>query len=195
MKTELCKIFEKYGSDKCPSINHSYSPKYYDLLKDIRCNIKNVLEIGIGNFSLMSSIVGTNYIPGASLRGWKEFFPNAHVIGLDIDKNILFKEERISCYYTDQSSEEELLKTINEINIKEFDLIIDDGSHIVNHMLTSINTLHKFLSHQGIYIIEDIKLPELHIFVNHKIEGLEAYKIYQGNNWWDSFVAYRKISS
>lgn len=27
--TPLCKIFEKYGSDKCPKINHSYSSVAY----------------------------------------------------------------------------------------------------------------------------------------------------------------------
>ena len=29
IKTELCEIFYKYKSDKCPKIKHSYSPEYY----------------------------------------------------------------------------------------------------------------------------------------------------------------------
>ena len=28
--------------------------------------------------------------PGASLRVWKDYFPNANIIGVDIDENILF---------------------------------------------------------------------------------------------------------
>lgn len=193
IRTELCKIFEKYQSDKCPAINHSYSIEYYDLLKNIRYDVKNVLEVGVGNFSLMSNIVGQKYIPGASLRAWEEFFPNANIIGLDIDKNILFKENRISCYYTDQSNKEEIEKTIDNIKIKSFDLIIDDGSHIVDHMILTYNILHKYLSKNGLYIIEDIKIQDLDIFINHNINNnMKICKIHHGKNNWDSFIAYRR---
>ena len=33
--------------------------------------------------------------PGASLRVWKDFFSNAKIYGSDIDKDILFNEDRI----------------------------------------------------------------------------------------------------
>ena len=33
-------------------------------------------------------------------------YPN--VYGIDIDKNVLFEEERIKCFYADQSKEEEI---------------------------------------------------------------------------------------
>lgn len=193
MKTPLCEIFEKYGSDKCPSIFHSYSSVYYDILKDHKDSIKNILEIGIGNFRLMSPIVGSKYIAGASLRSWAEFFPNANVFGCDIDKTVLFSEPRINCYYTDQSKETELLKTISDIGVSEFDLIIDDGSHIVEHMLLSLKVLHKFLSTGGIYIIEDIQLKDLQLFTNQKVaENLRILKIHEGKSYWDSFVAYTR---
>ena len=40
MKTELCKIAEKYGTDKCPQIFHDYTPTYHELFKDRRNEIK-----------------------------------------------------------------------------------------------------------------------------------------------------------
>jgi len=46
--TPLCDIAFKYGTDKCPQLGHSYTPFYYDLLKDKRETIKKVLEFGIG---------------------------------------------------------------------------------------------------------------------------------------------------
>ena len=44
--TELCDLFFKYCSDKCPLIGHSYSPHYYELLKNEKENFLNILEIG-----------------------------------------------------------------------------------------------------------------------------------------------------
>ena len=32
--TELCDIAFKYGVDKCPQINHAFTPFYYNLFKD-----------------------------------------------------------------------------------------------------------------------------------------------------------------
>ena len=37
-----------------------------------------------------------------------------------------------------------------------FDVIIDDGSHFVDHQLTSFKTLYKYLNNNGLYIIEDL---------------------------------------
>ena len=56
-------------------------------------------------------------------------------------------------------------------------LIIDDGSHIVEHMLLSIKTLSKHLKVGGIYIIEDIQHKDINIFTNLKIDNFEIIKI------------------
>ena len=64
--------------------------------------------------------------PGASLYAFKQYLPNANIYGADIDKNILFNEERINTCYVDQLD----IKTFDNIkntfgNIK-YDLIIVD---------------------------------------------------------------------
>ena len=199
METELCKIFYKYKSDKCSKINHSYSPEYYNHLNPYRDTFTTILEVGIGNDKLMKPICGNDYILGASLKSWEEFFPNAKIYGLDILRDVLFSENRVSCFYTDQSNENELNKTIDEIrNVNNdsnllFDLIIDDGSHIVDHMLLTFKTLSKYLKVDGLYIIEDIQRKDLDIFTNIKLTDFEILKIYMGNRNDDDFIIYKKI--
>lgn len=197
-KTQLCELFYKYGSDKCPQIFHSYSESYYELLKDHKIDYKEILEIGIGTNEIMVPIVGNRYQIGSSLRAWRDFFPNATVYGLDIDTRVFFESENIICLYTDQSKSESLEKTINEIRtIKKnsnilFDLIVDDGSHLIHHMMTTFNCLFKYVRPGGIYIIEDIKKNELHIFQEMKLEDGEVIMSHPGNSDWDAFLAIRK---
>ena len=199
MKTELCEYFKKYSSDKCPEIGHSYSTHYYELFKDGKDKFTDILEIGIGNNELMKPLYGEKYIIGGSLKALRDFFKNATIYGLDIRKDVFFTEERIKCFYTDQSSSEELHKTIDNIkkslnkNNLTFDLIIDDGSHIVEHMVLSFETLHQYLKIGGLYIIEDIKRKDLKIFTDLKIKNFEIIKVHMGNSSQDDFIAYRKI--
>lgn len=194
MKTPLCVLFEKYGADKCPTVYHSYSPSYYELLHNKRYSFKNILEIGVGTKQVMAYTAGPNYTPGASLRAWADFFPNAKIFGLDIDKDVLFKENRIECYYADQSNPTSLLQTMNEIGEKEIDLILDDGSHKLEHMIISFNTLSPFLSKDGIYIIEDIANkninPLLTLVDNSNLFAVNT--LYRGKKNWDSFIAYMR---
>lgn len=196
--TELCKIFEDYKSDKCPNIFHSYSTEYFNILKDKKHDIKNVLEIGVGTNEIMSPICGKDYKIGASLKSWRDFFPNSKIIGLDINEEVLFEDERIKCFYTDQSNEITLEKTISNINTYyneniEYDLIIDDGSHVKEHMILTFETYKKYLTSGGLYIIEDIKFHELPIFINLETNEFVIKKIHNGTFEWDSFVVFQKI--
>jgi hypothetical protein len=54
--------------------------------------------------------MGRTGTPGASLRAWRDYFPNAEIYGADIDREILFEEERISAFYVNQLSESAILK-------------------------------------------------------------------------------------
>jgi hypothetical protein len=200
MEQSLCQLAQKYGVDKCPAILHSYTPHYHALLSPLRNDVKSLLEIGIGNVPLMQGIVGKHYKPGASLRMWRDYFTNAQVIGCDILHSVLFNdEERISTFYVDQSSRTSLLALADTIRpISEYmDIIVDDGSHIEDHMRLSFQTLWKFVKpNGGIYIIEDIRKESIEKFANIAIEMkfTDAELIYKhpGVNSWDGFVAFRK---
>ena len=195
----LTQLAEHHGVDKCPAISHSYTPVYDTLLSPLRKTTKSVLEIGIGNVPLMKPIVGEHYKPGASLRMWRDYFPNAQVIGCDIMRSVLFNdEERIKTFFVDQSNTLSLLALMDAVKpiTSQFDIIVDDGSHIEEHMSLSFRTLWKFIKpNGGIYIIEDVKRASIDSFVNLGRHFIDAELLYahKGLNTWDGFVAFRKL--
>jgi hypothetical protein len=71
-------------------------------------------------------------------------------------KNILFEEHRIKTFYVDQLDGNSIKSMWENIGVKEFDIIIDDGLHepeaIYNFF---INSFHK-LKKNGIFVIEDV---------------------------------------
>ena len=164
--TQLC---DKYMTDK-GSINHnkrlawyggphSYSNYYFSIFNHFKDNVKLVFECGLG----------TSY--GASLRVWRDYFKNAQIYGADIDKDILFQEDRIKTYYVDQLNTPSIETMWKNIGIHNFDIIIDDGLHTtdanINLFINSFNKLKK----NGIYIIEDVHILEL----NNIMEKLKKF--------------------
>src|SRR5437762_434044 len=99
--TKMCRVMTKYGSDKGRLNN--YTPVYSALFKDCYDRPLRVFELGLGsNNTALPSNMGPYGAPGASLRGWRELFPHALVYGADIDRGILFQEDRIKTFYCDQ---------------------------------------------------------------------------------------------
>ena len=191
----LCELAEIYGSDKCPKINHNYTPAYHTILSNHRDRIKTMIEIGVGNPELMSPIVGESYKAGASLRMWRDYFKNAFIYGCDIREDVLFEEDRIKCLYLDQSSPKSLSNLCVSMMEKHgaIDIILDDGSHIPEHQKISFEYLWNLVKPGGFYIIEDIfvdmceitKLPEVLQFTDcrlvyvhkcNKIGGFVCFK-------------------
>lgn len=163
--SELCDIMTKYGSDKAigPHNNHhNYTKLYNRLFSGRRMDTLNVLEIGIGtvNRQIPSSMFGTrDYAPGASIRGWAEYFPNSQIYACDIDRDILFFENpRITAFYLNQTDESNIVEVCSTGVLKDvkFDIIIDDGLHhfptnaqVMKHLLPKLNK-------GGVYIVEDV---------------------------------------
>jgi len=119
---------------------HTYIDEYEKLLGQYREN-STVLEIGI--------------CQGESLKMWEEYFINSNVYGIDItDQYIkdLIAENKYNIIIGDASSEN-ILKHLNDLI---FDVIIDDGSHLINDQINSFNILKNRMKPNGIYIIEDV---------------------------------------
>ena len=108
MSTDLCFIMHYYGSDKGDpdlSRNHNYTRTYDELFRSMRPDELRVFELGLGtNNPNFPSNMGPSGRPGASLRGWKQYFKNANIFGADIDAGILFNEDRIKTFYCDQNN-------------------------------------------------------------------------------------------
>ncbi len=197
---DLCSLAKQYRVDKCPEVAlHSYTPAYHNILNNRRDMIKLVLEIGIGNMSITSPLVGSSYKPGASLRMWRDYFPNAQILGCDILESVLFEEERIKTIYTDQSDPKSLQNLANYTKTfdKYVDLIVDDGSHVIEHMMLSFQILWERIRPGGLYIIEDIRARNLEYFKKAAeiFNFTDATLVYShiGKNDWDAFVVFKKV--
>ena len=83
---------------------------------------------------------------------WSEYFPNSNIIGVELD-NINYKpsNDRIKLIIGDGTDS----KTFQ--NIKDLDIVIDDGSHIFTDQIFTYAILYDRLKKGGIYIIEDVK--------------------------------------
>ncbi len=156
--TECCHIMKKYGSDKGLGW-HNFTTFYDKVFNHIRDKPINIFELGLGsNNTSLPSNMGVNGKPGASLYGWSEYFYNkdTRIYGADIDKDILFKTDRITTYFTDQTNPLLINDMWSNMRDIEFDIIIDDGLHEFNgNYLFMTNSLYK-LKKGGLYIIEDL---------------------------------------
>ena len=161
MASSLEYLSSKYHLDKnIVSGHHNYIPGYTNLFESIRNEVNNVLEIGIGSVENggMTHVTSLGYKTGNSLKCWSEYFPNAKINGIDIYEHKELNTDKIQTFVADQSNEQQLKNVINLIN-DPLDIIIDDGSHNGADQVFSFMYLHKFLSKNGIYVIEDIQ-PE-----------------------------------
>jgi hypothetical protein len=100
--------------------------------------------------------MGKQYLPGSSLRMWRDYFFNAEIYGADIDQNILFEDLRIKTFHVNQLSKTSIEKMWANIKVDNFDLIIDDGLHSFDAAVTLFNNSFSKLKNGGIYIIEDV---------------------------------------
>jgi SAM-dependent methyltransferase len=152
---DLAELFKLHGSDK--STKHDYHRIYSAVLAGRRLDPLKILEIGIGtNDPTRTSTMGTNGTPGASLRAWRDWAPHATVYGADIDRNVLFKEDRISTYYVDQLDHVALDELASEFEPNSFDLVIDDGLHEPLANLNSLKFASKLVKPTGYIVVEDI---------------------------------------
>ena len=173
--TELCEIFNSYGSDK--GNNHNYSTFYNHVFSPIKENKINFFELGLGTGNPnIPSNMGANAKPGASHLGFQKYFPNAEIYGADVDSECLIQDTRVKTYYVDQTKPGiiEQLWNNSDLYDVEFDIIIEDGLHTFEANKTFFeNSIHKLKS-GGIYIIEDIRNDELTEF-NEWVSSLQGY--------------------
>ena len=76
--------------------------------------------------------------------------------GADIDKDILFQEERIKTFFVDQLDEISIKDMWKKIGFIKMDLIIDDGIHTLDGCKIFFDNSIEYLKDDGIYIIEDV---------------------------------------
>jgi SAM-dependent methyltransferase len=164
----LSLLCDLHGSDKGSLSGrpaHTYTSVYDYLFSPIRFDVKLLLECGIGtNNPNLPATMGINGRPGASLRVWRDYFPNAQIIGVDIDKEILFTEDRIQTGFVDQTLPETILNFFVSLPSEyqnNFDIIIDDGLHTFEAAICLLENSFSQLKDNGLYIIEDMSEDDI----------------------------------
>lgn len=137
----LNKIAKTYGTDKSSDV-HDYCIKYEKWLPFNRLEPLKLLEIGV--------------LDGASIRTWKEYYPNSTVVGIDINPDCIQSADSSKDIMIEIGSQIDL-DFLNDICNKygPFDMILDDGSHVNHHIITSMTFLLDHVKSEGLYIIED----------------------------------------
>lgn len=144
MPDDLTLFAIRNGTDKFGY--HDYTPNYHSLFARFRNQAIRVLEIGVGGY-------GEEDRGGESLATWRDYFPLARIVGLDIQKKVLDLGPRVRIVQGSQVDAGFLAQVVAEEG--PFDLIIDDGSHQNDHVIESFKLLFPTLAPGGIYAVED----------------------------------------
>lgn len=135
----------KHGTDKS-SKHHNYCPTYEIYFQALRDRELLLFEVGVGGYKFSNK-------GGESLMMWREYFPNARIITIDLyNKSNVFcppNAEIHQCSQTDQAGIENILMG------RRLDVVIDDGSHINPLTIDTFDILFPYLKSGGYYIIED----------------------------------------
>jgi hypothetical protein len=102
----------------------------------------SLLEIGVQN--------------GGSLQVWKKYFPaGSRIIGIDINPDCakLELDENINLHIADGTDRAVLDSVLGDLT---FDIIIDDGSHRSDHIISTYKALFGRIKGGGKFMIEDL---------------------------------------
>jgi hypothetical protein len=172
--TVMCRVMTKFGSDKGWN---NYTPVYSALFSERSDQPLRVLELGLGsnNVNVLSNM-GIFGAPGASLRGWRQLFPKALVYGADIDRGILFQEDRIKTFYCDQLDSSSIRELWSQPPLRGgVDIIIEDGLHTFEANMSFLGESLSQLRPGGIYVTEDIGADTIDKWYEH-LETVYAKK-------------------
>lgn len=140
----LKEIALRYTTDKATT--HNYTPNYEFHFQKFRNEDINLLEIGIGGYSNPDQ-------GGGSLKMWRDYFTKANIYGFDIQPKIDINEDRIKIWQGNQVDDVFLSYIIDEIG--ELDIVVDDGSHVSDHVIHTFNFIFPRMKTGGIYVVED----------------------------------------
>ena len=149
LSDELSLLANVWSTDKGTAIPESperfgprlfFTPIYDMFFSPMRDRAISVLEIGIGG--------------GQSLPMWRQYFPKAQIHALDIVKYGDPRLPGVALHQVDQTDRNQL-KAVG-VDFGPFDIIIDDGGHMMQQQQVSLGTLFPYLQPGGYYFVEDL---------------------------------------
>lgn len=142
------------GSDK--ESNHHYGDAYESLFFD-RKSVSLVMEVGIAD--------------GSCLLAWRDIFPNAHIVGMDIHPSAKAHGGRIEFHIGDMRS---LVACRRAAGGRLFNLIVEDATHQLGDTLCCLLYLWPYVKPGGLYVIEEFaNIGELSLHVASLFPGVE----------------------
>lgn len=163
---KISEILLKYETDKVT--DHCYGDTYDELFNRFDRNAKlNILEIGVQK--------------GGSLLAWEEYFPNSKITGIDILDTREYISTNIRYIWDD----------VKVINLdEEFDIIIDDGSHLLQDVIAVIRYFSNKIKKGGILIVEDLQTTQILAHINQSFRTIDLRHI--NGNYDDYLVIIEK---
>tara|TARA_B110000003_G_scaffold202077_1_gene200728 strand:- start:7757 stop:8521 length:765 start_codon:yes stop_codon:yes gene_type:complete len=157
-KKNIGKVSDKWAS---------YLPFYDQLFEKYRKEKLSLLEIGVQN--------------GGSLETWKAYFDKANVlIGCDIDKqcgNLKYDDSRVHVVVGDANQSDTVKKIVNICG--NFEIVIDDGSHQTNDIITSFLIYFPLVKPGGLYVIEDTHTLYMNSWGGGILNEFNAYSFFK----------------
>lgn len=185
-------ILLKYDTDKNkgfdrkgPGIGHYYGPSYQRIFDNFdRSSQISILEIGVQK--------------GGSLKAWSDYFTNAYVVGVDIVdvRKSEYVDEKTYFICSDVKSPS-LLDHAFLAN-RQFDIIIDDGSHMIDDVIYTVRNFLPRLSVGGFLIIEDCQSKHWFQTITSLLDD-KNYSVYfedltyWNNNYDDFLIIIKKL--
>ncbi len=151
----LTDLADRFGSDK-GSTKHRYTELYQMLFLPFRNRKINFLEMGLligGPEHGIDKDRETTDLP--SIRMWLEYFPKAHIHGLDVSDFSWFEHDRFDFFRCDMDTRQNIAQAAS--GMPDFDIIIDDASHASHHQQNGFLELFPKLNSGGLYVIEDLR--------------------------------------
>lgn len=142
---------------------HEYHKVYAHVMG--KMTINNFLEIGLF----------LNDLQHTDLNAWSAIYPDANIYGGDMKASQLFNRDNIRMHYAEQSDSNSLDALIEEFAV-EFDIILDDASHMHGPTINTFVNLFPALRPGGVYMIEDCQSehPDSNGW-QHSVRGLSEY--------------------
>lgn len=151
----LDSIAIRCGTDKAtqhPVLGHGYTTAYHFHFGSLQDKPVRLLEIGVGG--------------GESVRMWLEYFPHGEIHGVDIVQdtnpwNAPGKEPDSRYHFLQGNQSDPTMWKCAVANWGgDFDIIVDDGSHMSGDIAVAFECLWPILKSGGYYCIEDLGVDE-----------------------------------
>ena len=125
---------------------HGYAKIYENAFVDLKNASINILELG----SFYGNAAAAFYF----------YFDKAYIYSGDIYPDLFkYKSNRIKNFYVDSSSRNSLSNNLLSKK-NNFDIIIEDASHMLKDQILSLFMLFPLLNSGGLFIVEELDFPE-----------------------------------